>query len=306
MMVSMKEKTIDLTFTLFLFLSIIIIFKENSTVTTVIIDAINLFFKKVFPSLFPMFIINDLLITLNIPYYFYYLFNKPFKILFKTSGLAAYVLIMSLISGTPTNAYIIKNLVSTHKLNLNEANHYLYFTYFSNPLFLTIMLSSFFTSKVVIKIIFFHYLSNFIIAFILRNKAPNFSSNTLTLTKSNIPKTIINSIKKSINTLLMILGTIIFYMLLNFLITNLFPLSPLIKTILGGFLEITNGLNMLKTLDIALKLKEIIAISIISFGGLSINTQIKAILEDTNLSFKNFFLGRLYQVIISIILILIF
>ena len=306
MMVYMKEKIYDLTFALILFISIIFIFKENTKIALVILNAINLFFKKVFTSLFPMFILNDLLICLNIPYYFYYIFNKPFKLLFNTSGLASYVLIMSLISGTPSNAYILKNLVSENKISINEANHYLYFTYFSNPLFLTMILSSIFPSSIVIKIILIHYLSNLIIAFLKRNIAPNISDNSLIISKSNISKVLIKSIKKSIDTLLTILGTIVFYMLLSFIITSIIPTSYLFKTLISSFLEITNGLNLLKNLDIALKIKEIIAVVTISFGGLSINTQIKAILEDSPLNFKYFFKGRIMQAFISFILIIIF
>ena len=63
---------------------------------------------------------------------------------------------------------------------------------------------------------------------------------------------------------------------------------------------------MLKNLTILNEIKEIIAVIIISFGGLSINTQIKAILEDTDLNYKYFFNGRLMQALISFILIIIF
>ena len=72
----MKKKLMDFTFCLFCFISIIFIFKNNKEVANVILEAVNLFFKKVFVSLFPMFILNDILINLNIPYYFYLLFNK--------------------------------------------------------------------------------------------------------------------------------------------------------------------------------------------------------------------------------------
>ena len=104
----------------------------------------------------------------------------------------------------------------------------------------------------------------------------------------------------------MILGTISFYMLLTFIITSLLPNNCLIKTIISGFLEITNGLNTMTSLNILNKIKEIIASAIISFGGLSIHTQIKAILEDTNMNYSYFLKGRIMQSIISVILIMIF
>ena len=301
----MKKKLMDFTFCLFCFISLIFIFKNNKEVANVIIEAVNLFLKKVFVSLFPMFILNDILINLNIPYYFYLLFNKLFLKVFKTSGLGAYVFIMSLISGTPSNAYILKELVELEKISLEEANHFLTFTYFSNPLFLSVMLSTIFNTRVVLKIILCHYIANIIIGILIRNKAPKIANNKNIL-KTNWKITLTKSINKSITTLLMILGTISFYMLLTFIITSLLPNNCLIKAIISGFLEITNGLNTMTSLNILNKIKEIIASAIISFGGLSIHTQIKAILEDTNMNYSYFLKGRIMQSIISVILIMIF
>ena len=302
----MKEKIGNFTFCLFCFISIFFIFKNNKEVADIIITAVGLFFKKVFVSLFPMFILNDILINLNIPYYFYLLFNKIFRKIFSTSGLGAYVFIMSLISGTPSNAYILKELVADGKISNEEARHFLYFTYFSNPLFLTAMLSSIFKTSVAIKIILIHYLSNIIIGILIRKKAPKIT--TFTLSKDNKKKESIltKSINKSISTLLMILGTITFYMLVTYIITTLVKTNELLKTILSGFLEITNGLNNLANLTIFSKIKEIIAIAIISFGGLSIHTQIKGILEDTKLNYQSFLKGRIMHTLIGIILIIIF
>lgn len=295
----MKKKVLDFIFCLLCGFALYFIFKNNKTVAIVIIEAVNLFFKKVFVSLFPMFIINDLLIALNIPFYFYKLFNNIFRILFKTSGICAYVFIMSLVSGTPSNAYILRTLVDNKKVSNEEASHYLYFTYFSNPLFLLMMLSLLFEINTVLKIIMVHYLSNVIIALLVRKKAPNISDSDIAINSNDISSTLIKSINKSINTLLMILGTIVFYMLLTFIMTNIFETTLLVKTLIASFLEITNGLNLLTSLDIASKLKEIIAVMTISFGGLSINTQIKAILEDTKIEYKYFLKGRIMQALIS-------
>ena len=301
----MKEKIGNFTFCLFCFVSIIFIFTNNKDVAEVIINATNLFLRKVFVSLFPMFIINDILINLNIPYYFYLVFNKLFLKVFKTSGLGAYVFIMSLISGTPSNAYILKELVEERKLSYEEASHFLMFTYFSNPLFLTIMLGSIFDSKTTLKIILIHYISNILIGILKRGKAPKITHQSFQLETRKRNGILIKSINKSISTLLMILGTVTFYMLLTYIITYPFQNNILLKTCFSGFLEITNGLNNLINVNIYSKIKEIIAIAIISFGGLSIHTQIKAILEDTQIKYKYFLKGRLLHTMISILLIII-
>ncbi len=300
----MKKNLLNFIFCLLTITSIIIIFKNNKEVATIILEAINLFLKKVFVSLFPMFIINDLLISLNIPYYFYLIFNKPFKCLFKTSGICAYVFIMSLISGTPSNAYILKNLVQENTISPREASHYLLFTYFSNPLFLSLMLSSIFDTTTTLKIIIVHYFSNVIIGLIYRSKAPKFCNSKIKPLPANIPATLIRSINKSISTLLMILGTIVFYMILSYIASLFFQNFHILKLLISCFLEITNGLNLLASINITLKIKEIVAIATISFGGLSINTQIKAILEDSDIPYHNFLKGRILQALISVVLII--
>ena len=302
----MKEKIGNFTFCLFIFFSIIFIFTNNKEVAQIIIDAVNLFLKKVFVSLFPMFIINDLLIQHNIPYYFYLIFNNSFKKIFKTSGTSAYVFIMSLISGSPSNAYIIKELATNNKISIEEANHFLMFTFFSNPLFLTMMLSTIFPLNTTIKIIMIHYISNILIGILMRKKAPSISKENFQKEEKNKTSSLTKSIAKSISTLLMILGTVTFYMLLTYIITYPFANNLLLKTITSGFLEITNGLNNLANLTIFTKIKEIIAIAMISFGGLSIHTQIKAILEDTKINYKYFLKGRIMHTIIGILLVIIF
>ena len=83
------------------------------------------------------------------------------------------------------------------------------------------MLSQIFYLNSVLKIILIHYISNFLIGLIVRSKAPNISNSNVSFSNSKISTTLIKSINRSITTLLMILGTIVFYMLLSFIITNL-------------------------------------------------------------------------------------
>ena len=97
----------------------------------------------------------------------------------------------------------------------------------------------------------------------------------------------------------MILGTIVFYIIITNLITTIIPVNILLEVIIKGLLEITQSLNILQNLKFTSIIKEIIAISIISFGGLSIHTQVLSIINDTKVLYKNFFLGRLLHVLIS-------
>ena len=162
------------------------------------------------------------------------------------------------------------------------------FTYFANPLFLYTMLNSIFNSfNVTIKLMIIHYLSNIIIYLIFKKKilyTPTVTNNT----KFDIA----GSIKKAMTTTTMVLGAITFYLVISDILQlNIF---------LRGLLEMTQGLNALIGRD--LFAKEILAIIFLSFGGLSVHTQVKCILDETDLKYKCFFIGRIYQTLIAVFL----
>jgi len=274
------------------------ILTNNKLINENIIFAINLWITKVFPSLFPMFIINELLIHLGLPN----IISKTFK----KAGIYIYIFILSIFSGTPSNAIIIKELYNTNKINSNDASYALSFTYFSNPIFIYTMLHNIFPTNTIIKIIIIHYISNIFIMLIYKNKL---TKRTYLLDKEkniNVSNVINTAIKKSLNTLITILGTITFYIIISTIIINLFDFSDIINTLFKGFLEITQGLSSINNLNMSIKLKEIIAITIISFGGISIHSQIQNIVSNTTIQYKYFFIGRLIHTLISFILIFLF
>lgn len=283
-----------------LFLFIYILFKYNYVLNNSVVDAVNLWLTRVFPSLFIMFILNDIIINTNILSSIINIINPIFNKIFNTSGPSSQVFLLSLFSGTPSSAFIIREMLEKNFITLEDANKLITFTYFSNPLFLYNILNLSFNKFITIKIIVIHYLTNIIIGLIFRkNKTYGNSKMIKSEQKNNVFLMIPSAIKKSLNTLLMILGTITFYMIITNLIINIFNLSSITNTIIKGILEITQSLNILNTLNISSIIKEIIAISIISFGGLSIHSQVLCLISDTKISYKSFFIARVLHTLIS-------
>ena len=66
----------------------------------------------------------------------------------------------------------------------------------------------------------------------------------------------------------------------------------------------TTALSYLSKLNITDTLKVILSTGIISFGGLSIHLQVINILDE-KINYKNYLIGRIYQVIISMLITLI-
>ena len=286
---------------LFLILiTIITIFKYNSIISMSVIDSVDIWLKKVFPSLFIMFILNDIIINYNIVNNLFPKLNSLFNKIYKTDGLAFNTLLLTIFSGTPSNAYIIKEMLTTHKISINTANKLISFTFFNNPLFLYNVLSITFSHPTTIKLIMIQYLSNMIVGLFFREKNSKKIEIVNTSFKRNIA-VIPSAISKSMNTLLMILGTITFYMIITNIIVKIFQFNSLNTILIKGIFEITQSLSILNNLAYKGIIKEIIASSIISFGGLSIHTQIKSIIENT-ISYKNFLMGRILQLLISTII----
>lgn len=287
-------------FTFFLlFIFIYLLFRYNFLLQKSVSDAFNLWLNKVFPSLFLIFILSDIIINCDILNGLNF-FNKIFNKIFKTSNKSGEAFLLSIIGGTPTSTYIINNMLNNNLLSIDDANKLISFTYFSNPLFLYNILILSFNKFITFKIIIIHYLTNIIIGLIFSNKYNNVEvKSTLNQNKKNIFKILPMAIKNSINNLLIILGTITFYMVITNLIIKIIPLNNTIAIIIKGFLEITQSLNVLTSLNSISMIKEIIAIAIISFGGLSIHTQVASLINDSNIKYINFLYGRILHLIIS-------
>lgn len=285
-------------YTFFIFLFILLLFLENKAFKECILNGSILFFEQVFPSLFPMFIVNDLLMNYNFFRIVDKTFHKIFKKVFGFSTMASYIFTMSMFSGTPTNAYLTANLVKEKKLSSKDASIILTYSCFLNPLFLYNILNLIFSnSKITFKIMILNYGINFLIAFFFR-KYP-YEKGTLFYTPpSSFSTALSKSLKRSTDTLLLVLGTILFYFILCEGIT-IFINIPLINCFINGILEATGGLAKVMLLNINNHYKEILVSIFISFSGLSIHSQIKNILWEANIRYQYFFLARIIHTVLA-------
>ncbi|MBR1943860.1 MAG: hypothetical protein IJ848_00085 [Alphaproteobacteria bacterium] len=200
---------------------------------------------------------------------------------------------MSFISGSPNNAYLIKDLLNKNIINIKEANKYIKCSFFNNPLFLYSMLSKIFNKKIAIYIIVIQILSNLIIYFI----KPIKNNNIYKIKPINFSTLIINSIKEGIDVFASVYLTIILF---NILISIL----PYYFNSIIGIIELTQGLDYLRYLNINLLIKMILANIFISFGGLSIHLQVKSALQDTLINYNNFLYFRIIQIILSLFILI--
>ena len=294
------KKYSNLIIVLITFLILILVLFNKNLVSNTILTSFYIWFNTLVPSMLPMFILADILTNYNFVVFIPKVITNFISKLFNISKGAVLVLFISLISGFPGNAIAIKSSYDLKLIDKNEAEYILLFTHFANTLFILQTVGTFYLKNDIYGIIILisHILSNIIIAILFRNN--NIPSNNYISKSSNCQSftmVLTNSIKKSINTLLMIAGTVTSFLIISTLICYVFNLNIYLSVIIKGVLEMTMGLSSLSLLGIKDIYKVVFSSMIISFGGLSIHLQVISILED--IQYRNYFKGRIYQSVIS-------
>ena len=297
------KKYINLLVVIITLFFLIELFINKGLVFNTISFSLDIWVNNLIPSLFPMFILSDILITYNFVKYIPKWFINIFSYLFNVKKDCVLVFFLSMLSGFPSNAKNIRKLYDMNIITSKEASHMLMFTHFSNPLFILGTLAIFFLNnkKLGIIILLSHYLSNFIIGVIVR-KLNTISSNTSKEKEKNLHfgPVFVNAIKSSIDTLLLILGTLTCFLIISTIIINRFDLNSYNSLLVKSILEITMGLKELSLFNFSDLTKVVLSSCILSFGGLSVHMQVISQLIDTDISYKYFFVGRVFQVVISL------
>ncbi|MEG0908955.1 MAG: hypothetical protein RSH78_01175 [Bacilli bacterium] len=279
--------------------------------------AFNLWKNNIFPSLFPFFVISELLINYGFVELISEIIGPFMNKVFKCGSNSSFIFIMSILSGIPSNAKYISELYKEGLIDTKEGTKILMFTHFSNPLFILGTLSiTFLNNKEVgLLILCTHYITNIIIGILFRNYCPTKEKKTLNLRlavrkmnkrKNNFGTVLKNSLINSINTMLLILGIVTFFLIITTIIDSNINIPPYYQSIINGILEMTQGLKYISVLDIPLKVKAVLSTMIISFGGFSAHLQVMSILSDTEIKYFPYFISRVIHSLIASILIFIF
>ena len=207
---------------------------------------------------------------------------------------------MSMISGFPSSAKYTKDLLDNGSISKDDADRIILFSHFANPAFILIVLSSNFLNcpKIGYLILFSHYFTNIILGLILRTNQKIDNLNNYTIFSKSFGQILTDSIKDSMGTLFLILGTLVTYSIAITLFNKL-PLNIYYKSILSGLIELISGLKSISLLNMSFKLKVSISTMLLSFGGCAIHTQVINILKINYFKFLKF---RLLHAIISFVI----
>ena len=303
----MKRKYQELLAVLIILFLYLGIFINPSLIIESGISSINIFKTKLFPSIFPFFVLASLLLELGLATKISIKLNPLIRKIFHVEGNSSFIILVSLISGFPSGSKYIVESLKTKSISKDTANYLLTFTHFANPLFVLgtcgLILNSI---SLAYKILIIQILSNLILGIIIRPK--EIISSKITNNHQNksfleaLPKAINNAIK----VLLFMLGSITFFMFFSKLLTTTLSLNPFFNTILTGLLDMTSGISLVNTIDTTNYIKGLLVLTFITFGSFSVHLQVLNNIKEVDIDYKYFFLGRIIQTSIASLLYILF
>ena len=299
---------------------IVLILSNSLTYTIAFSEGLNVWAKRLVPTLLPFMIITKLLINTGI----------PDKIASKLSGLtskmfgvpaqASYVLILSFISGYPMGAKLTGDMYSCGHITKQDAHRMLSFVSVSGPIFIisTVAIGMFNNVYIGIIILVSHILGAIVNGLIFKKYKSAHAQSTM----SQQAPTQQNIILDSIQSILIVgLYVAIFYMisevfnsshLFNYVVNLVAKGTHIdvctIRGIFNGFIEITHGCLDLANSNLSSGTIAVLATGIISFGGVSTLMQGHAFVKQCGVSVKYYtlvkFTHALFSTIIAILLVL--
>ncbi len=257
------------------------------------------FGTKVFPSLFPFFVLTKILIELNVLDGVSHGLSKITRVLFGCPGESAYVFVIGLLCGYPVSAKITSDLFLNGKIDSCSATKIASFTSTSGPMFVigTVGAAMFNSAKLGALILLCHALGAVVTGLIFcnvgRKKVQKLSTQPVPQSQVKISTAINNSMFSSINSVLVVGGFIVVFFVLIDVVFSMFNLSGITRVLVGGGIEMTRGLIELTSLMLPFNLNLIIGTFLISFGGFSIIMQAYYFLSMAHVKLSKFMLIKI-------------
>lgn len=312
---------------IFLFIVIcIIIFPEHAYESS--LEGLNLWFNVVCPALLPFFICVEILTGLGVVNFIGAIFKPIMSNLFNIPGEGAFAFAMGIASGYPVGAKIVASLRRENICSKVEAQRMISLCSTSGPLFIigAVSVGILNNPKIATVLLFSHYLSALSCGVIMRffkANEKNISSTALTnpfnelvayrkKDKRPLGQIIVDSVKNSVNLILLVGGYIIFFSVVSKIlqITGIFniilkcakKILPIINitpdawsAFFIGFLEVTNGIKECAKLNIAYMAKIALISFFMGFGGISVNAQVSGVIQDTDINFPLYLAIKAFQ-----------
>ncbi|ONI44596.1 hypothetical protein AN641_06285 [Candidatus Epulonipiscioides gigas] len=286
-----------------------------------------LWFNKVLPSLLPFMILSKMLFKLKTIFKLEKYLKKFSKKYLKLEAVSLLTFILGSLGGSPTGAFLTKDLLNEKRVSKTEALKVLCFSNNTGPLFIigtvgTILLND---SRLGWLLVCIHILSALVIlsltTFYTSDDKEEPDTNYTTTQSSNTSKSdavtfdlaFTSSVRESMETILYVGGFIIFFsVIINMLkhfpgtsefitaLANLVNIEPkIMESLLFGSLEFSNGAALIAGLHGQYTGVLPFLSAMISFGGLCVYFQTSQIVSAYKIRLNIYFISKITQAVFA-------
>ncbi len=294
-------------------LLLFIIFISNSNVVLDSVkSSIDLCTKTIIPSLFPFFIISELIISGNLGNLFGKAIQKPCNMILGISGLSLYPIVVGMLCGFPVGAKITMTLLDKGDICKKEAERVLCLCNNPSPTFLINIVGVSLYSNKKLGMIFFciTVLTTIILGIgcnllfgkvYITNTSTNFFKFEIKISK------VTQIIGDSIYPVLKVCAYIIFFSALIDCIKSIliyFNINEYVLATLHGILELSGGAKAISSLNNTIVSLCLLAF-VVGWSGVSVHLQIMSICQNKDVNLKPYIVAKLLQGILSLIIVFI-
>lgn len=299
-------------------------------------DGGKMWSMSIFPTLFPFFVCTNMLIDLGFAKFIGELLSPIMNPVFGISGIGAFPLFSGVMSGYPVGAKITCSLYNDKKINKDEAQRLCAISNNCGPLFIIGVVGGYIFKDVFVGyyILLIHILCACIYGVILNIVYGSIYTKTkrdrhfvreafykMRVHTTNDNKTfgqiLSDSVEGAVKSSLVVLGFVVLFSVISSIIeiyhihelitniindfTHLHLEGKVIESIFMGAIEMTAGLFLID--DNISRLNIMIAVFIVTFGGLSVHAQSISFISKTDLSGAKYILDKFIVSILSVVIV---
>lgn len=272
---------------------------------------LTLWFDNMIPALFPFMVISGLAIRLDIAPYIISLLHPFLYRIFRTNHYCEYAVIMGFLCGFPMGAVIVKDLLNTQKININQANYLLAFCNNIGPVFFCTIILPIFPKELSPFLIIGMYGIPFIYGILLRYTAyKNISftgvrsdTNRTTNSETHFIEAFTQALNQAVSASLFLGGCMIFFNMLRFLPAIICKNNMMAESIFAWFLEVNAAIHLTGVLYIQKQeVFSLLTLPLITIGGLSCFCQTMGILQETGCNLLKYLVHKCIQCLLWLVL----
>lgn len=277
-----------------LVLTVAVLIKYSSVITTAILAGINLAVRSIIPSLFPFLILSDLLICTNDTKVG--VFGRFFSRLFGLPASAGNAFLCGSFSGFPIGVKCAADLYSRTSISKQNLERLIGFVNNPSPAFVISAVGAMRSNTLEGVWLYTSVLLSAVITGIVFSKREKISPASKLASEEN-KFNLVSSIKNAAYTSISISAYIIFFSALLGVIDAIFS-SAEITLLCSLFLEIGNAASLLAKSSLDKHVSLIMTSFALGFSGISVHMQARSLLPE-NISMKKYSAMKLFQGLIS-------